>query len=266
MHPVLFEIGGITIYTYGFFIAIGVISGVAYMAIRGKKEVGLTFDQANNLFLAIFISALVGGKVFLFFENPSGYMEAPRRLFTGSGFVFYGSFLFAVPTMLWYFKKNKLPTYQMLDIMAITTCLVHMFGRIGCFMAGCCYGKPTESFFAVVFTNPACQANPLDTPLFPTQLMEAGFILLVMLFLLFIRSRKQFNGQLFLLYLMLYAIGRFGLEYFRGDTARGFVIENYVSHSQFIAFLVLVGAMVVYRRLLGKRNRMLTSKTKGATK
>src|SRR5690606_7237543 len=104
-HPILFKLGSITIYSYGFLIAVGVVCGVAYLAIRGKKEVGLTFDQANNLFLLIFIAALVGGKVFLFFENPSSYLENPRRLFTGSGFVFYGSFLFAVPTMLWFFKK-----------------------------------------------------------------------------------------------------------------------------------------------------------------
>lgn len=247
MHPTLFELGNITIYTYGFMIALGVVSGVAYMAIRGKKEVGLTFDQANNLFLLIFVAALVGGKVFLFFENAQLYFEHLGRLFTGSGFVFYGSFLFAVPTMLWYFKRNKLPAHQMLDIMAITTCLVHMFGRVGCFFAGCCYGKPTESFLSVIFTDPACQANPLHTPLFPTQLMEAGYIFLVMLFLLFIRARKQFHGQMFLVYLMLYAVGRFVLEYFRGDSIRGFVIENYVSHSQFIALLILLTSFYYYR-------------------
>jgi phosphatidylglycerol---prolipoprotein diacylglyceryl transferase len=247
VHPILFEIGSIKIYTYGFMIAVGVVAGVAYMAMRGKREVGLTFDQANNLFLLIFLAAFVGGKVFLFFENPSRYWSAPRDLLTGSGFVFYGSFLFAVPTMLWYFKKQKLPALQMLDIMAITTCLVHMFGRVGCFFAGCCYGKITESFIGVVFTDPVCQANPLNTPLIPTQLLEAGYIFVIMVGLLFIRERKQFNGQLFLLYLMLYATGRFVLEYWRGDISRGFVIENILSNSQFIALCILAGVFVVYR-------------------
>lgn len=261
MHPVLFEFGNFTIYSYGFMIAVGVIVAVAYLAIQGKREVNLTFDQANNLFLFIFMAAVVGGKVFLFFENPTLYIESPRRLLTGSGFVFYGSFLFAVPTMLWYFKRNKLPVYQMLDIMAVVTCLVHMFGRVGCFMAGCCYGKPTTSMFGVTFTDPACQANPLNTPLFPTQLMEAGFILLVMMGLLFLRSKKQFHGQLFLMYLMLYALGRFGLEYFRGDQARGFVIEDYVSNSQFIALCILVVAAIVYRKW-SKRNKVVVDKRK----
>jgi phosphatidylglycerol:prolipoprotein diacylglycerol transferase len=238
---------------------VGVVFGVAYLAIRGKKEVGLTFDQANNLFLLIFIAALVGGKVFLFFENPSSYLENPGRLFTGSGFVFYGSFLFAVPTMLWFFKKNKLPVYQMLDIMAIVTCLVHMFGRIGCFMAGCCHGKPTTSWFSVIFTDPACQAEPLNTPLYPTQLMEAGFILLVMMLLLYTRQRKQFHGQLFVLYLLLYALGRFVLEYFRGDEVRGFVIEGYVSHSQFIAIIIFGVGIWVYQHW-SARNKVIPAK------
>src|SRR5688572_25692002 len=113
MYPVLFEIGSLKVYSYGFMIALGAIAGVTYMAIRGKKEVGLTFDQVNSLFLFIFIAAFVGGKVFLFFEDASYYLDQPRKLLTGRGFVFYGSFLFAVPTMLWFFKRNKLPTYAM---------------------------------------------------------------------------------------------------------------------------------------------------------
>jgi phosphatidylglycerol---prolipoprotein diacylglyceryl transferase len=248
MHPVLFEIGSLKIYSYGFMIAIGVISAVTYLALRGKQEVKLTFDQANNLFLIIFLAAIIGGKFFLFLERPSYYVTDPGKLFTGSGFVFYGSFLFAVPAMLWFFRKNKLPVYQMLDIMAIVTCLVHMFGRVGCFMAGCCYGKPTSSLIGIVFSDPACQAQPLNTPLFPTQLMEAGFILMVMIVLLYIRGKRQFHGQLFLLYLMLYAAGRFVMEYFRGDAVRGFVIEDYISHSQFMALLIIAVVVYFYRK------------------
>lgn len=248
MHPVFFEIGGITVYSYGFMIALGVMSGVAYMFFQGRKDVGLTFDKANTLFLLIFIAAFVGGKVFLLLENPSLYLNKPARLFTGRGFVFYGSFLFAIPAMLWFFKKHKLNTYKMLDVMAIVTCIVHMFGRIGCFFAGCCYGKPTTGALGVTFTDEACQA-PLNTPLIPTQLLEAGFILLVMISLLVIKSKFQkFYGQLFLLYLILYAIGRSVLEIFRADVARGFIIDEYLSHSQFIALLVVIVTAFVYVR------------------
>lgn len=259
MYPVLFEIGSLTIYSYGFMIALGVLCAVAYMFFQGRKDVGLTFDQANTLFLLIFIAAFIGGKVFLLLENPSLYMNNPSKLFTGRGFVFYGSFLFAIPTMLWFFKKHKLNTYKMLDVMAVVTCIVHMFGRIGCFFAGCCYGKPTQGPLGVTFTNEACQA-PLNTPLIPTQLLEAGFIFLVMICLLIIKSRYQkFYGQLFLLYLMLYAIGRSVLEIFRGDVARGFVIDGYFSHSQFIALLVVIVTGFVYVRW-SKKNPIIRNR------
>ena len=256
MHPILFEFSGITVYSYGLFIALGAIAGVAYMAVRGKKEAGLNFDQANNLFLLIFLAAFIGGKVFLFFEEPEIYIHDFRRLLTGRGFVFYGSFIFAVPTMIWFFRRNKLHPYKMLDVMAITTCLVHMFGRIGCFMAGCCYGSETESIFAVIFSDPACIAEPKNTPLHPTQLYEAMYIFLVMMVLFYIRDKRNFYGQLFLIYLILYAVGRFVLEYFRGDLDRGFVIQEYVSNSQFISLAILVTASVLYR-LWSKRNKII---------
>jgi len=259
MHPVLFEIGSLTVYSYGFMIALGVLCAVAYMFFQGRKDVGLTFDQANTLFLLIFIAAFIGGKVFLLLENPSLYMNNPSKLFTGRGFVFYGSFLFAIPTMLWFFKKHKLNTYKMLDVMAVVTCIVHMFGRIGCFFAGCCYGKPTQGPLGVTFTHEACQA-PLNTPLIPTQLLEAGFIFLVMISLLIIKSKYQkFYGQLFLLYLILYAIGRSVLEIFRGDVARGFIIDGYLSHSQFIALLVVIVTGFVYVRW-SKKNRVIRNR------
>jgi phosphatidylglycerol---prolipoprotein diacylglyceryl transferase len=260
MHPVLFEIGELTIYSYGFLIAVGAITGVAYMAIQGKKEASLTFDQANNLFLLIFLSAFVGGKLFLFFEEPSLYIQDPGRLLAGRGFVFYGSFLLAVPAMIWFFKKHKLHPYKMLDVMAITTCLVHMFGRLGCFMAGCCYGKPTNAGFGVIFSDPACYAEPKGIALHPTQLYESIFILLVMCLLLYLRKRRSFYGQLFLLYLVLYACGRFILEFFRGDPGRGFIIEDILSHSQFIALCILATAVIVYFAWM-KRNQVISTST-----
>ena len=255
MHPILFDVGGISVYSYGFLIAIGAIAGVAYMAIQGKKDVGLTFDQANALFLFIFLAAFIGGKVFLFFEDIPYYLDHPRKLVAGRGFVFYGSFLFAIPTMLLFFRKHRLPTYAMLDVMAVTTCLVHMFGRLGCFMAGCCYGKPTTSIFGVIFTDPACQAEPLNTSIHPTQLYESFYIFLVMLVLLYLKGRKKYFGQLFLVYLLLYAAGRFVLEYFRGDLGRGFIFDGLISHSQFVAALIFTSVLFFYFRL-AKLNRV----------
>lgn len=255
MHPILFEIGSITIYTYGFFIALGALLGFSYMAWQGKKLFGLTFDQSNTLFILLVLAGVIGGKLFLIFEEPSLYLANPKKLASGSGFVFYGSLLLAIPTMLWFFRKNKIPTLPMLDVMAAVTCIVHGFGRIGCFMAGCCYGIPTKGFLGVIFTNPICQAEPLNTPLHPTQLYEAGFIFLILIVLLAFKSRKQFDGQLFLIYLIAYATGRGILELFRGDLERGFVVNGILSNSQFISLIVISIALYFYVKL--KRNANL---------
>lgn len=253
MHPVLFEVGDYTVYTYGFLIAVGAVSAFSYMAWQSKREFGTSFDQSNTLFILLLVAGIVGGKLFMIFENPSYYLSSPRKLIAGSGFVFYGSLLFCIPTMIWYFRKNKIPVLGMLDVMAIVTCIVHGFGRIGCFMAGCCYGTPTHTHFGAVFTDPACQA-PLNTPLHPTQLYEAGFIFLLMTGLLLLKRRKQFDGQVFIVYLIAYAFGRSIIEIFRGDLARGFVIDNILSTSQFISILVIGTAIAFYVKLKRKGN------------
>jgi phosphatidylglycerol---prolipoprotein diacylglyceryl transferase len=254
MHPVLFKLGSFTIYTYGFCIALGALLGFLYMYRQGKKQYAITFDQSNNLFILLVIAGVVGGKFFMIFEDPSLYLSQPKKLFSGSGFVFYGSLLTCIPVMLWYFKKIKVPVLGMLDIMAVVTCIVHGFGRVGCFMAGCCYGLPTDGFLSVVFSNPVCQAEPLNTPLYPTQLFEATFIFSILILLLILQKQKNFDGQLFLIYLMVYAVGRGILEMFRGDIERGFLIENILSNSQFISILVISLALYFYLRLSKKKN------------
>lgn len=246
MHPILFQIGDFTIYSYGFCIALGAVLGFTYMAWQGKKQFGLTLDQSNSLFLLLVMGGVVGGKLFTIFENPLHYLQHPAALVSGSGFVFYGSLLTCVPIMLWFFKRHRVPVWAMLDVMAVVTCIVHGFGRIGCFMAGCCYGLPTDSWWGVMFTDPTCQAEPLNTPLHPTQLLEATWIFAIMTSLLILKQRKAFDGQLFLLYLILYAAGRGLLELLRGDLERGFVIENYLSISQFISLLVIGVALYFY--------------------
>ena len=245
MHPVLFEAGTITIYTYGFLIALGCLAAFTYMWRTSR----MSFDQANTLFILLILAGIIGGKLFMIFEDPARYLKNPARLVSASGFVFYGSLLLCIPTMLLFFRKNKLPVLSMLDIMAIVTCIVHGFGRLGCFMAGCCYGLPTDSWLAVIFIDPVCQAQPLNTPLHPTQLYEATFIFMLMTALLILKSRKTFDGQVFLVYLVVYACGRSVIEMFRGDIERGFVIKDILSNSQFISLLIAAVAIFFYVKL-----------------
>jgi phosphatidylglycerol:prolipoprotein diacylglycerol transferase len=244
MHPVLFHAGSITIYTYGFLIAMGCIAAFVYM----WRASGMSFDQANTLFILLIIAGVVGGKLFMLFEDLS------TPLLSAGGFVFYGSLLFCIPTMLIFFRRNQLPVLAMLDIMAIVTCIVHGFGRLGCFMAGCCYGLPTDSAFGVIFTDPVCQAQPLNTPIHPTQLYEATFIFLLLTGLLILKRRKSFDGQVFLFYLVIYACGRGVIELFRGDIERGFLIRDVLSNSQFISLLIILVAVLFYVKLRRKAN------------
>lgn len=254
MHPILFQAGSITVYTYGFFIALGAVIGGLYMWWQGKKQFGWTFDQANALFVLLIVAGVVGGKFFVLFEYPVYYLKNLTKLFSGNGFVFYGSLLTAIPVMLWYFKKNKIPVLAMLDVMAVVTCIVHSVGRIGCFNAGCCYGIPTNNIFGVVFTDPVCYANPLHVALHPTQLYEAIFIFCMLIFLLLHKKYKKFDGQHFILYLIIYACGRSVIETLRGDLARGFLIKDWVSNSQLISVLVIGVAIYFYVILNRKAN------------
>ena len=140
----------------------------------------------------------------------------------------------------------------MLDIMAITTCIVYATGRLGCFLAGCCYGVPTSGPFGVVFTDPVCQAEPLNTPLHPTQLYSSMFAYSLIILLLIISRHKKFDGQIFLLYLIIYPAGRIIIEYFRGDVSRGYLIKDVITNSQFISLMILAIAIYYYQRLSKK--------------
>lgn len=266
MHPVLFEIDTpgflrflfpdtITIYTYGTMIALGALLGFAYTAWQAKKQLKVRYETTNELILFILLFSIIGGKFFVIFEDFKGFLSDPGQLFRNfsSGFVFFGSLLFAIPTMLIFFRARKIPTLPMLDIMAITTCIVHGTGRIGCFMAGCCHGIPYDGFLSVVFTDPMCQADPLNTPLHPTQLYSVGLIYGIMAILLVVSRRKQFNGQIFLLYLILYSAGRMILEMFRGDLSRGYVIQDLLTNSQFISIMVIIVAIYFYYKLYRKQ-------------
>ncbi|MDZ7649217.1 MAG: prolipoprotein diacylglyceryl transferase family protein [Cytophagales bacterium] len=126
-------------------------------------------------------------------------------------------------------------------------------------MAGCCYGIPTDSFLGVIFTSPVCQAEPLNTPLHPTQVYEAIFIFGLMSFLLILKSKKKIRGSDFLLYLVFYAAGRGVLELFRGDIQRGFLIKDILSNSQFIALIVISIAGCFYIRL-NRKSKLLNQK------
>lgn len=246
----------IVIYSYGVMILTGVVLGFLYALWRGKK-LGLNLDRTSEMFIWAFLAVFIGGKVFFYFEDIGLYIKEPSKIIDdiGSGFVFYGSFLFAVPTFIWFFRKNKLPVLETFDIIAVSGALVHGFGKLGCFMAGCCHGKVCHPSQGVVFSHPKSAAEPLGQPLYPVQLYDAAMILGIVLFMIWLHNRKQFHGQLILVYTLVYGVGRSITEEFRGDEARGFLFNGLLSHSQFIAIFILLGGGYIYYRLYTKAQK-----------
>jgi phosphatidylglycerol:prolipoprotein diacylglycerol transferase len=253
MHPVLFRIGPITIYTYGFLVAAGFLLGLA-LAIKQAKKEGIPHNKIVDLGFYILIAAIVGSRLFFILINLTNYLENPLDVFKiwEGGLVFYGGVLLAVPTAIWYVRKNALGIWKTADIFAPSIAIGHAIGRIGCFFAGCCYGRTAENLpWGIIFTNPECLA-PTNVPLHPTQLYESAGEFLNFLILITLRRYKSFKGQLFITYLIIYSILRFVAEFFRGDMDRGFVIYNF-SVSQGISILILLVAIVGFYILRKKK-------------
>jgi len=263
MHPKLLELGDVSIYTYGFLIAFGAFSGYLYLSHTANKDLGVKKDTIQSLAILTIAMAFIGGKLFFYLAEPSFYFNPPSNMLHKfrTGFVFYGSLLFAIPSVIWFFRKNKLPVLSMLDLIAITTVIVHAFGRMGCFFAGCCYGIPSEGPFSITFTNELSKA-PLHTSLHPTQLYSITLLLLIFLALLMFKRHKRFEGQLFFIYLIMYSMGRGIIEIFRGDLRRGFIVEEWLSHSQFIAIIIIGISVYLYIRFYKKSrsNRSVNAK------
>jgi phosphatidylglycerol---prolipoprotein diacylglyceryl transferase len=253
--PRLFELGPITVYTYGVLLAAAYLFGLQLARIRAKQR-GLDANRVLDLGIYIIISALVGAKLLLLITDFKSFTADPRELLTlaRSGGVFYGGLIVAVIVALWYIRRVGLPLWTTCDVFAPGIALGHVIGRFGCLFAGCCYGKPTTKPWGITFTDPFAAANvgtPLGVALHPTQLYEAGAELLILIALLVTeRKGRPFPGRTFWLYMLLYAISRFIIEFYRGDD-RGTV--GMFSTSQFISIVLapLAIVMLVYLSRVG---------------
>ena len=258
MHPVLFQFGSLTIYTYGVLVAAGVVLGLLY-ARRQAPRAGLDPEKTWNMGIYAVLVALLLAKVWLVLSSWSYYVAHPRDIFSiatfESGGTFYGGVLGAVLTILLYAVVQKMALVSVLDTFAAALPLGHAIGRLGCFAAGCCYGKPTTLPWGVRFTNPAAAqvaGTPLEVRLHPTQLYEAGSELVNFVILVWAGGRQRFKGQLLGTYLFLYGAERATIEFFRGDPGRTMLFNNSVSLMQLVSIgLILAGAFLWYRGLRG---------------
>jgi len=239
VYPELFKIGPFTVYTYGVLLAASYLAGLR-LAMWRAKNWGLNPSRVLDLGIYIIIAALVGAKLLLLIVDFDQFKD-PRELLNLArlGGVFYGGLILAVAVAFWYIHRHRMPFWTTCDVFAPGIALGHVTGRLGCLAAGCCYGKPTNVAWAITFTNPLAAANvgtPLGIPLHPTQLYEAGAALIIVVLLLITEKRgRPFAGRTFWLYMLLYAISRYVIEFYRGDP-RGTVFG--ISTSQFISLVL----------------------------
>lgn len=251
MHPILFHAGSFRLPTYGVLVALALVAALFAVVRLGRRE-GLETNRLIDFSTWLIVVGLVGAKVLMVLTDWTFYQQNPRELFSWAtlqaGGVFYGGFVAATLFALWYVRVYQLPFLKVFDVYAPAIALGQSIGRLGCFAAGCDYGKPTTSFLHVAFTNPTSHeltGVPLGIPLQPVQVYESLATLSIFGILLWRYCRKLRDGQIFLIYLSLYAVARFFLEFLRGDEDRGFVFNHLLSTSQFIALLALLAAAVL---------------------
>src|SRR4029079_16672387 len=205
------------------------------------RKAGLDSGRVLDLGVYLVIAALVGAKVLLLGVNYSYFRTHPSEIMVlaRSGGVFYGGLIGATLVAFWYIRRHALPLWTTCDMFAPGIALGHVIGRLGCLAAGCCYGLPTNKPWGITFTDPFAALNvgtPLNIPLHPTQLYEAGAELLILMFLLTTeRKGRAYPGRTFWGYMLLYAISRFIIEFYRGDE-RGMIMGW--STSQFISLIL----------------------------
>jgi phosphatidylglycerol:prolipoprotein diacylglycerol transferase len=248
MYPILFRVGNITVYAYGFMIALGFFLGIV-LAMRAARRVGENPEKIMDLSFYILVAAIVGSRLFYIATAWDAFADNPLEMVKiwKGGLVFYGGFIGAVVTAVAYMKLAGLPLWKTADILAPSLALGQAIGRLGCFLAGCCYGRTTDVFWSVTFTDQNCLA-PVNTALHPTQLYSAVTNLAIFAILFVISRRNQVTGRVFWTYVLLYGLTRSIIETLRGDF-RGAEVLGLLSISQTLGLAGALLAVVMLVRL-----------------
>ena len=251
MYPQLVHFGRLFLPTYGFLVSLGVLIGL-WISVRNSERLGIDGEKAWNLGILVVLCGIVGAKVLYVINEGMSAREIFSIETLQAGGVFSGGLIAALLAAAWYVRRHHLPALRTCDAFAPGLALGHAIGRIGCFAAGCCYGKPTHHFWGVVFTNPLAHQitqTPLNVRLEPTQLFESAVELANFFFLMWLLKRRKFDGQVFGAFMFIYGVARFFLEYLRDDPGRGSVFGGAMTGTQLIAIgLVLGGGLIWWLR------------------
>jgi phosphatidylglycerol---prolipoprotein diacylglyceryl transferase len=254
--PRLFHLGSFFVPTYGVLVATGVLIGLL-ISVRNSARQGIKAENAWDFGIAVVLAGIVGAKilyVILEWQSNLSLGENLRAIFSfdtlQSGGVFSGGLIASFLVAAWFLRRHHMPALATCDAFSPGLAMGHAIGRLGCFAAGCCYGKATDHWWGVTFKNllPPPVVDAL-VPREPTQLFESGAELIIFFILTWMFRRKKFDGQVFGAYLFLYGIARFFLEFIRDDPGRGSVFGGVLSGTQLIAIgLVLTGGLIWYLR------------------
>jgi phosphatidylglycerol:prolipoprotein diacylglycerol transferase len=258
----LLTIGPVTIYGYGLMIAIGALSAYITSEYRAKKR-GMQYELIFNLFIWALVGGILGAKLLYYITQIKEIIADPSLLLDVShGFVVYGGIIGGIFSGYLYIRRHKLNFLEYFDLVMPSIALAQGFGRLGCVLAGCCYGNETDSAFHIIFRE--SDFAPNNVPLIPTQPISSALDFLNFFVLILIAKRTKAKGQVAGFYLTFYSAGRFILEFFRGDLERGAI--GPLSTSQFIAiFLFLIGLGIVIVTGVRSGRTAITAETEEIT-
>lgn len=240
MKIVLFSIGPLTVHGYGLMIGIGVLCCI-FMGMKRAKKNGLSEDAVIDIAIWGLLAGFLGAKLLYVIVEWKRFLADPLSVLGSEGFVVYGGIIAGVLAAIIYCKRKKLVFLEYFDLCSASIALAQGFGRIGCFLAGCCYGRETTSFLGVVF--PEGSLAPAGVKVLPTQLFSSAGDFGIMFVLLWHYHHRKKVGDTGFLYMLLYGIGRFGIEFLRNDN-RGEV--GIFSTSQFISLFIIAAAILLF--------------------
>ena len=250
MHPLLFEISlfGMVVpfHTYGLMIAIGFLLGIATVRKLSQKS-GMNADDNADLAFWLLVYGFLGSRILFIITRLSYFLDHPADMFKvwEGGLVFFGGLILSTAYAFYHFRKHKLNPWRMIDVLSPGLVIAHAFGRLGCFAAGCCYGRATDLPWGVSLQSELIDDSLRGIPIHPVQLYEFSALLILYFGLLRVFKSKKMDGQVGLTYFMTYPLIRSVVETYRGDSIRGFVVDGILSTSQFISILVFGAALAV---------------------